>query len=96
MQQKKTNHFPLCPENKVSPEEKFSGYMNKTKSKTYTPCEKRIWDWTDKKKYLFHYRMLKVYVKHSMVFEKFHAVIPSEQSGCLKTYRQFNTEKNSS
>ena len=59
----KTKHFPFCPENKISPQEKFSDYMNEIKPDSYTQCKKLICDWTDKKNYLLHYRMLKFYVK---------------------------------
>ena len=34
-----------------------------------------ICDWSDKKIYLVHYRMLKVYVRHGMIVEKVHNVI---------------------
>ena len=36
--------------------------------------------WTDKKKYLFHYRMLKVYVRHGMVVAKVHKVFSVKHS----------------
>ena len=37
--------------------------MNKIKPKKNTKSKKLICDWTDKKKYLIHYRMLKFYVR---------------------------------
>ena len=40
----KTEHFPLCAENEISPQNKFSDSMSKMKSKTCTPCEKVIWE----------------------------------------------------
>ena len=46
--------------------------MNKMKPDTYTQIKKIICDWTDKKKYLLHYRMLKFFVKYGMLVEKFH------------------------
>ena len=44
--------------------------MNKTKLKNYTTSEKLIFDWTDKKKYPIHYKILKIPVRHGMVVEK--------------------------
>ena len=89
----KTKHFPLCPENKITPEEKYNDYMNKTKPKTYTKFKKLICDWTDKKKYLMHYRMLNFCVSHSMIVEKIHENISYEQSEWLERYNNFNTQK---
>ena len=45
----KTKNFPFAPENKISPQDKFSDYMNEIKPDTYTPYKKLICDWTDKK-----------------------------------------------
>ena len=39
------------------------------------PTKKLICDRTDKRKYLIHYRMLKFYVRHGMIVEKFQEVI---------------------
>ena len=41
--------------------------MNKTKPENYVSKKKLICDWTDKKKYLVHYRMLKFYLRHEMI-----------------------------
>ena len=49
--------------------------------------------WSDKKKYLIHYRMLKFYVRHGMVVEKIHEIISFKQSKWLETYISFNTQK---
>ena len=46
--------------------------MNNRKPKTYTQSKKLLCDWTDKNKYLIHYRMLKPYVRHGMIVEKIH------------------------
>ena len=67
--------------------------MNQTISKNYTPCREISFDWTDKKRYLIHYRKLKFYGKHGMVDEKVHGVISFEQSRWLKPYIRFNTQK---
>ena len=88
----KTKNFPLCPENKKIDPDKYNDYMKKIKPKNYTKSKKLICDWTDKKKYLVHYRMLKFYVRHGMVVEKIHEII-FKQSKWLESYISFNTQK---
>ena len=65
----KTKNFPFCPENKKVNPDKDKNYIKKIKPKKYTKSKKLICDWTEKKKYLIHYRMLKIYVRHGMVVE---------------------------
>ena len=69
----KTRNFPFCPENKIIHKDKYNDneYMKK-KPKSYAKSKKLICDWTDKKNYLIHYRMLKFYVRHGMVVDKIH------------------------
>ena len=55
----KTKHFPFAPVNKKIIREDFSDYMKKIKPDFYTQTKKLICDWSDKKIYLVHYRMLK-------------------------------------
>ena len=71
----KTKNFPFCPENKFSPIDNFTDYMDLNKPESYVKCKKLICDWTDKQKYLVHYRLLKFYVKHGMEITKVHEVI---------------------
>ena len=89
----KTKHFPFCPENKKIDPDKYNDYMNKIKPKNYTKSKKLICDWTDKKNYLVHYRMLKFYVRHGMIVEKIHEIISFKQSKWLESYISFNTRK---
>ena len=67
--------------------------MNSIKPENYTKSKKLICDWTDKKKYLIHYRMLKFYVRHGMIVEKVHEIISFKQSKWLESYISFNTQK---
>ena len=67
--------------------------MNSIKPENYTKSKKLICDWTDKKKYLVHYRMLKFYVRHGMIVEKIHERISFKQSKWLERYISFNTQK---
>ena len=89
----KTKYFPFCPENKKINPNKYNEYMNTTKPENYTKSKKLICDWTDKKKCLIHYRMLKFYVRHGMVVEKVHEKISFTQSKWLESYISFNTQK---
>ena len=89
----KTKYFPFCPENKKINPNKYNEYMKSIKPENYTKSKKLICDWTDKKKYLIHYRMLKFYVRHGMIVEKIHEIISFKQSKWLESYISFNTQK---
>ena len=89
----KTKYFPFCPENKKIDPNKYNEYMNTIKPENYTKSKKLICDWTDKKNYLIHYRMLKFYVRHGMVVEKIHEIISFRQSRWLEGYISFKTQK---
>ena len=67
--------------------------MKKRKPKNLTKVNKLICDWSDKKNYLVHYRMLKLYVRHGIEVEKVHTVISSKQSKWLEKNICFNTQK---
>ena len=89
----KTKYFLFCPENKKIDPDKYTDYMKKIKPKNYTKSKKLICDWTDKKKYLIHYRMLKFYVRHGMIVEKIHEIISFKQDKWLEKYISFKTQK---
>ena len=89
----KTKNFPFCPENKKINPNKYNEYMKSIKPENYTKSKKLICDWSDKKKYLIHYRMLKFYLRHGMIIEKVHEIISFKQSKWLESYISFNTQK---
>ena len=89
----KTKYFPFCPENKKINPDKYNEDMKTIKPENYTKSKKLICDWTDKKKYLIRYRMLKFYVRHGMIVEKIHEIISFKQSKWLESYISFNTQK---
>ena len=89
----KTKHFPFCPENKSISKDDFSPYMKSIMPKTYVSHKKLICDWTDKKNYLIHCRMLKFYIRHGTKIKKVHRVISFKQSKWLENYIYFNTHK---
>ena len=49
-----------------------------------------ICDWSDKKNFSVHYRLLKFYVRHGMVVDKIHEIISIKQSKWLEKYNNFN------
>ena len=67
--------------------------MKKIQPKTYTKAKKLICDWSDKKYYLVHHKMLKFYVRHGMVVEKIHEIKSFKQSKWLEKYINFKTQK---
>ena len=52
-----------------------------------------ICDWSDKKNYLVHYRMLNIYIGHGMIVDKVHDIISFRQSRWLEKNINFNTQK---
>ena len=89
----KTKNFPFCPENKLIDKDKYNDYMPEIKPENCVKSKKLICDWTDKKNYLVHYRMLKFYVRYGMVVDKIHEIISFKQSKWLEKYINFNTLK---
>ena len=76
----KTRHLPFAPENKSISKDDFGPYMISIMPKNYVSHKKLICDWTDKKNYLVHCRMLKFYIRHGMKIKKVHRVISFKQS----------------
>ena len=71
----------------------FTDYMKEVVPDTYTQTKKLICDWSDKKNYLVHYRMLKSYVRHGMEVVKNHTVFSFKQSKWLGKHKSFITQK---
>ena len=89
----KTANFPFAPMNKKINPNDCKDYMKEIKPDTYIQSSKLICDWSDKKNYLVHYRMLKFYFRHGMVVDKIHNIISFRQSRWLEKYINFNTQK---
>ena len=88
----KTKNFSFAPVKKKIDPESISDYMKEILPDTYTQNKKLICDWSDKKNYLVHYRMLKFYVRHGMIVDKVHSVISFKQSKWLEKFISFNTQ----
>ena len=67
--------------------------MRTIKPDICTQTKELMSDWSDKKNYLVHYRMVKLYVRHGKIVDKVHSVISLKQSSWLEKYINFITEK---
>ena len=89
----KTKHFPFFPENKSISKDDFGPYMKSIMPKNYVSHKKLICDWTDKRNYLIHYRMLKFYIRHGMRVKQVHKIISFKQNKWLEKYIDFTTQQ---
>ena len=67
--------------------------MKEIKPHTYTQTKKLIFDWSDKKNCLLHYRMLNFLYYDVMIVDKVQEIISFKQSKWLETFKNFNTQK---
>ena len=77
---------------KINPD-KYNNFRKEIKPKKNKKSKKLLCDCTDKKQYLIHYRMLKLYIRHGMIVEKIHEIISFKQSKWLEKYISFKTQK---
>ena len=89
----KTKNFTFAPVKKKINPDNYNDYMKSIKPDIYIQNKKLICDWSDKKNYLIHYRMLKFYVRHGMIVDKVHDIILFIQSRWLEKYINFKTQK---
>ena len=89
----KTKNFPFAPMNEKINPNNFVDFLKEIKPNTYIQSSKLICDWSDKKNYLVHYRMLKFYVRDGMIIDKVHIIISFKQNKWLEKYINFNTQK---
>ena len=85
----KTKNFPFAPENEKINPDSFTDYMKEIIPDSYTQTGKLICDWSDKKFYSVHYRMLKFFVRHGMVVENDHTAVSIKQSKWLEKKYKF-------
>ena len=87
-----TKNFPFAPVNKKFIPDNFNHYMNEIKPDAYKQTSKLICDCSDKKNYLVHYRMLRLYVRLGMIVDKVRDIISFKQSRWLEKYIISNTQ----
>ena len=90
---KKTKIFLFAPMNKKINPDNFNDHMKEIKPDTYIQSSKLICEWSDKKNYLIHYRMLKFYIRHGMMVDEVHNIISFKQSKWLEKKISFNTRR---
>ena len=89
----KTKIFPFAPVNKKINPDDFNDYMKTIKPDTYIQTKKLICDFSDKRNYLVHYRMLKFYLRNELIVDKVHNIISFRQSRWLEKSKNFITQK---
>ena len=73
--------------------DKFTPFMNESKPIFYAQTKNLICDWSDKKKYLIHYRRINLYIEHEMIFDKIHEINSFKRSKWLEKFMSFSTQK---
>ena len=86
------NDYPLAPEKMIVKRDMLSPFQQEH----FPPgegVEKLVPNLYDKKKYVLHYRNLKLYLELGMELEKIHRVIKFRQMPWLKSYMDLNIQK---
>lgn len=81
------NDFPFCAEKRTLPNEAFEINGNKPNK-----ISKLLLTLYDKEKYVLHFRMLKLALRHGLILKKVHRIIRFKQSLWLKPYIDKNTK----
>lgn len=81
------NDYPFCAEKRLLPNEAFD-ILKIEKNK----IEKLLLTLYDKEKYVLHYGMLKLAIRHGLVLKKVHRILRFKQSCWLKPYIDLNIE----
>ena len=89
----KTKNFPFAPEIKKISRDYFSDYMKTNKQDTCTQTKRLICDWSEKKSYLIHYRLLKIHVRHGTIIDEVRNILSFRQSKWLENDISFKTKK---
>lgn len=79
--------FPFCAERRTLPKQAFDILGAKA-----SKFPKLLLTLFDKEKYVIHYRMLKLALRHGIELKKVHKILRFKQSAWLKPYIDLNTE----
>ena len=90
------NDLPLAVEQMLVTDDKLSSYCTNTKNDldiSSDKVQKLVPNLNDKKKYICHYRNLRLYLELGLKLKKVHRVLQFEQEAWIKPYIEFNTNK---
>lgn len=73
-------------------QEEETNRQNKKRKKRTNRTEKLLLTLYDREKYVVHYRMLKLALKHGLILKKVHRILKFDQSPWMKPYINLNTE----
>jgi hypothetical protein len=87
------NDYPLAPEKLAVKEEWLSDYQNELlDNNSILNVEKLVPNLMDKKKYVVHYKNLKLYEQLGMKITKIHRVLEFDEKPWMEPYIRLNTE----
>jgi len=86
------NCYPLTPESQTITKDLLLPYCLSFEQK-HTNCRKLVPNLLNKKKYVTHYRNLKLYLRLGMKLTKTYCILSFDQSEWMEPYIAFNTSK---
>ena len=90
------NDYPLAPEKLAIPHDMLSDFCKKIANKFEIKnigVMNLIPNLSNRTNYVLHYKILQLYLSLGMKLTKIHKVLKFKQSGWMKKYIDFNTEK---